>query len=383
MEFQFMTAAHIIFGAGACRESIDMLLALGDRPFIVTGSSKEGVDDFIESIRNLAPNPVFFRVSGEPSVPLINRALEKAGDHACNAVIAVGGGSVIDTGKAVSALLTNGDNCLDFLEVVGKGKPLHTPPVPFAALPTTAGTGSEVTKNAVIISPEHNVKVSMRSEMMIPKYAVVDPELCLSMPPDVTAWTGLDALTQLLEAYVTRRRNPLTDGLCREGITRAARSLVRACKDGSDLEARTDMSCAGLFGGIVLANAGLGAVHGFAGPLGGMFNISHGLICASLLPHVFAVNCEALAGTESSDLEQRFSEIPVMLTGLPDPDPQQAVTWLTNTCRSLGIPRLSDFGIKHREFPDIVRKAMQSSSMKGNPVRLSEQELFDILERAF
>jgi len=371
MKFQFMTAAHIIFGPGAGRESIDMLLALGDRPFIVTGSSKEGVDEFIEGICNIASNPVFFRVSGEPSVPLINRALGKARDNACNAVIAVGGGSVIDTGKAVSALLTNGDNCLDFLEVVGKGKPLHTPPVPFAALPTTAGTGSEVTKNAVIISPEHNVKVSMRSEMMIPTYAVVDPELCLSMPPDVTAWTGLDALTQLLEAYVTRRRNPLTDGLCREGITRAARSLVRACTDGSDLEARTDMSCAGLFGGIVLANAGLGAVHGFAGPLGGMFNISHGLICASLLPHVFAVNCEALAREESSDLEQRFSEIPVLLTGLPDPDLQHAITWMTNTCRSLGIPRLSDFGIKHREFPDIVRKAMQSSSMKGNPVRLS------------
>ena len=384
MNFTFRTPSTIIFGAGSRNEHLETLMSLGDTPFIVTGSLKPGVSDFSEEFAQRLPGTIFFRVSGEPSIPLVNRALHKARENGCDCVIALGGGSVIDTGKAVAALLTNGDDCLEFLEVVGKGKPLARAPLPLAALPTTAGTGSEVTKNAVISCPEHNVKVSMRSPLMIPRYAIVDPELTLTMPPEVTAATGLDALTQLIEAYITRNRNPATDGFCREGIAMAAVSLKKAYEDGSDLEARTDMSCAGLFGGIALANAGLGAVHGFAGPIGGMFNIPHGLICAVLLPHVYSANLRSgMTCGEDSDLGNRFKELAVLLTGRPDASKEDGALAIASLCEQLGVPRLSDFGIRRKDFPDIQRKAACSSSMKGNPVDFSERELHDILEEAF
>ena len=384
MNFTFMTASHIIFGVGVRNTYFDTILSLGDRPFVVTGSAKPEVESFLENIKNLSSAAVFFQASGEPSIPLIHRALAKARDNECNFVISIGGGSIIDTGKAVAALLTNGDNCLEFLEVIGQGKRLHHEPAPFVAVPTTAGTGSEVTKNAVISSPEHNVKVSLRSDTMIPNYAVIDPELCVSVPPDVTAWTGLDALTQLLEAYLTRKRNPLTDGICREGLIRASRSIYRAYTDGGDIDARTDMSCASLFSGLALANAGLGAVHGFAGPMGGMFNISHGLICASLLPHVFVTNIEAaMTLAEPEDLMDRFDKLAEILTGSEDAKKEDAVNWISETSKKLNIPGLSDLGIKQRDFPQIIQKAKNSSSMKGNPLELSDRELLRILELAF
>lgn len=385
MNYSFFTSPAILFGAGIRHEALERLTSLGKRPFVVTGGPKPEADTFLEELRKHLPGAFMYRVpSGEPSIPLVNQALSEAKRHRCDSVIAVGGGSVIDTGKAVAALLTNGDDCLEFLEVVGRGKALQRPPVPMAALPTTAGTGTEVTKNAVISSPEHNVKVSMRSEMMIPRLAVVDPELCLSMPPSVTAHTGLDALTQLLEAFVTRKRNPLTDGICREGIHRAARSLSRAFEDGSNIEARTDMSWASLFGGMALANAGLGAVHGFAGPMGGMYHLSHGLICACLLPHVFDANLKALSSRDNDrDLLDRFADLAVLLTGPGAANPEAALSWIHAACTRLGIPRLSDLDIPRADFPDIARKAMNSSSMKGNPVDLLEEDLLDILERAY
>lgn len=385
MKFSFFASPAILFGVGTRFEALDRFSTLGRRPFVVTGGPKPEAESFLEKLRENSPASVFYRVSsGEPSIPGVNEALRAAKTHGCDSVIAVGGGSVIDTGKAVSALLTNGDDCLEFLEVIGQGKPLARQPVPMVALPTTAGTGTEVTKNAVLASPEHQVKVSMRSEMMIPRVAVVDPELCLSMPAFVTAHTGLDALTQLMEAFVSRKKNPLTDGICREGIRRASRSLIRAFDDGSDIDARTDMSCASLFGGLALANAGLGAVHGFAGPMGGMYHQPHGLLCAVLLPHVFAANAEAAsAQSDTSELSERFVELAGLLTGSDSAAPERAIAWIRSTCEKLNIPRLSDLDIPQADFPEIVRKALGSSSMKGNPLELSERELLDILERAY
>jgi len=212
---------------------------------------------------------VIFSVDGEPSLSTIREGVALAKTERCDFVVGFGGGSAIDAGKAIAAMLTNPGDVLDYLEIIGQGKVLKSNSAPFLAIPTTAGTGSEVTRNAVLASPEHRLKVSLRSPYLQPRIALVDPELALELPAALTATTGLDALTQLIEAYVSCRANPMTDALCAEGIRRAARSLRRACDDGHNLAAREDMALASLLSGIALANAGLGAVHGFAGPIAG------------------------------------------------------------------------------------------------------------------
>jgi alcohol dehydrogenase class IV len=211
-----------------------------------------------------------FSTSGEPEIETVRNGVAVAAGEHCDLIIAFGGGSALDTGKAIAALLANDGDLLDYLEIIGRGRALAKPSFPFVAIPTTAGTGSEVTRNAVLASPEHRLKVSLRSPFMLPHLALVDPELTRDLPPALTASTGLDALTQLIEPFVCARANPITDALCREGITRAARSLRAAFDDGRDARAREDMTLASLFGGLALANAGLGAVHGLAGPIGGI-----------------------------------------------------------------------------------------------------------------
>src|SRR5208282_5705063 len=227
-----------------------------------------------------------------------------------------GGGSAIDAAKAIAAMLTNKGELLDYVEIIGRGKPLTQPSAPFIAVPTTAGTGSEVTRNAVLASPEHRVKVSLRSPLMLPRVAVVDPELTYALPPAITASTGLDALTQLIEPFVCARANPMVDALCIEGIRRAARSLREVVHQNPGKSAREDMALASLFGGIALANAGLGAVHGFAGPMGGMFAAPHGALCAALLPGVMAANVAALRRRQpGGEGLRRYDEIARLLTG--------------------------------------------------------------------
>ena len=257
-----------------------------------------------------------FHVSGEPTVEVIEAGLEQARDHHSELVISLGGGSVIDAGKAIAALLTNPGQIYDYLEVVGKGKPLTNPSVPYIAIPTTAGTGSEVTRNAVITVADQRVKVSLRSPSMLPRLAIVDPELAFGLPPEITAFTGLDALTQLIEPFLSNAANPMTDALCREGMRYAARSLRQAHDHGDDPEAREGMALASLFGGLALANAKLGAVHGFAGPIGGMFPAPHGAICARLLPLVVEGNLKAIRSraAQASTLD-RFIEMSRLLTG--------------------------------------------------------------------
>ena len=229
-------------------------------------------------------------------------------------VVGIGGGSVIDTAKAIAALVSNSGEPLDYLEVIGKGCALERAPVAFIALPTTAGTGSEVTRNAVLGSPEHGVKASLRSPMMLPRLSVIDPELTVELPPALTASTGLDALTQLIEPYVSSRANAMTDLYCLEGMRRVSRSLRRAFVDGGDKEARTDMAFASLLGGLALANAGLGVVHGFAAPMGGMFDAPHGAVCAALLPHGVAANIRALRSRGANgDALRRYAEVAAIL----------------------------------------------------------------------
>ena len=285
-------------------------------------------------------------------------------------MIGIGGGSALDAAKAIAALLTNAGDLFDYLEVIGRAQPLVHPAAPCIAIPTTAGTGSEVTRNAVLSSPEHRVKVSLRSAYMLPRVALVDPELTYELPPSVTAATGLDALTQLIEPYVSPRANPVTDGMCVEGIRRAARSLRRAVENGRDTSAREDMALASLFGGLALANAGLGAVHGFAGPMGGMFPAPHGAVCAALLPHVMETNLRALRSrAPSSESLSRYSELGPLLTGRTQATADDAVQWIHELVTALHIPRLKSYGITSADIPSHRRSQQQSQQHESESPR--------------
>jgi alcohol dehydrogenase class IV len=307
-------------------------------------------------------------------------ALQQARQESCDLVIGLGGGSVIDTGKAIAALLTNPGEPLDYLEVIGRGQPLRRRAAPFIAIPTTAGTGSEVTRNAVLGSLEQRVKVSMRSPLMLPLLAVVDPELSLGSPPEVTASTGLDALTQSLEPYVSGRANPLTDGFCLEGLRCVRRSLQRTYRHRDDVDARTEMALASLLGGLSLANSALGIVHGFAGPIGGMFPAPHGAVCAALLPSGMAVNIRALRqrAPESKSL-RRYETVARILTGKPHASPEDGVRWVSELCGELKVPPLGSYGIGEGDISTLVEKASRASSTKGNPIVLTTDELSEIL----
>lgn len=376
MNFEFSTAGRIIFGCGTLSQAAPAAAQFGKKALVVMDRDSEQAQKLLSSLRGTGVECERFIFSGEPTVAGVCAAADRARAEQCDLTIGFGGGSAIDMAKAAAALMTNPGDPLDYLEVIGKGLPLKNRPAPCIAIPTTAGTGAEVTKNAVLASPEHKVKVSMRHLLMIPDIAIVDPECTLSMPPAVTAATGLDALTQLLEAFICKKANPLTDGFCREGLPRAVRSLRRAFENGDDLKAREDMALASLFGGLALANAGLGAVHGFAGPIGGMFSAPHGIVCAALLPHVMKAN---LAAVRNLPVRAKFDEFARMTGGTA---PEEGIIWLEQLCRDLMVPPLSALGITEKDFPGIVEKSINASSMKGNPVELTGQELTAILAAA-
>jgi alcohol dehydrogenase class IV len=383
MKFEFATATRIIFGPGTIQEAAPLAAQIGKQAFVVTGRTVERAEMLLGELRKHKIDFVPFSVTGEPTTILVKEALQQARQAKTDLVLGIGGGSVLDTGKVVAAMLTNSGQLEDYLEVVGQGKPLTQNPVPYIAIPTTAGTGAEVTRNAVIGVPEYGGKVSMRSPLLLPRIAIVDPELTYSMPPFLTATTGLDALTQLIEADVCNKANPLTDGICREGLVRVARSLRQAYKDGSNVAAREDMALASLFSGLALANAGLGAVHGLAGPLGGIFNIPHGLICARLLPYVMQANVQALQ-TRAADSQalSRYGHIAQLLTGRDSARAIDGVKWIQELCSGFKLPSLSEFGLREQDLPAIVARSQKSSSMKGNPITLTDEELMDILKKA-
>jgi alcohol dehydrogenase class IV len=383
MRFEFATATRIIFGAGTLEEVGPLAAEMGRRALVVTGRTSERAEPLLDLLAAQGVEAVTFPVAGEPTTEVARLGTQRARETGCDLVIGFGGGSALDTGKAVAALLTNGGHPLDYLEVIGRGQPLTQPSAPYIAIPTTAGTGTEVTRNAVLLSPEHRVKVSLRSPLMLPRLALVDPEFTYTMPPEVTASTGLDALTQVMEPYVSLKANPLTDALCREGMCRAARSLRRAFKHGDDAAAREDMAVASLFGGLALANAKLGAVHGFAGPMGGMFHGPHGALCASLLPHVMAVNVRALQErSPESEALSRYDEIARILTGNKQATADDGVAWVGELCQALQIPPLASYGVTEEGFPTLIEKASVSSSMKGNPIKLTPDEMGEILLQA-
>jgi len=384
MRFEFSTATRIIFGPGSLREAGHAAKELANRALLVTGRDTQRAQPLIALLQGQGVEATLFPVTGEPELETVHQGVALARQRRCALVISFGGGSAIDAGKAIAASLTNPGDLSDYLEVIGRGRPLPAAPAPFIAIPTTAGTGAEVTRNAVLAAPEHRVKVSLRSPLMLPRIAIVDPELTYDLPPAITASTGLDALTQLIEPYVCARANPLTDALCVDGMRRAARSLRLAFDEGGRRPAaREDMALASLFGGLALANAGLGAVHGFAGPIGGMFPAPHGAICAALLPHVMQGNLSALRRRQpGSEPLRRYDEVGRLLTGGATADADDSVQWVRALVTDLQIPKLGDYGITRAHTAELVDKAAKASSMKANPISLSPEELTEILESA-
>jgi alcohol dehydrogenase class IV len=375
--FEFATAGRIVVGSGRAAELPGVLAGLGSRVLVCTGADPARNAGLLGELGMPA---AMFAVAGEPTVDLAQAGVAAAREHGADVVAAIGGGSVIDTGKAVAMLLGNGGGPLDYLEVVGSGRKITKPAAPLVAVPTTAGTGAEVTANAVLAVPSHGLKASLRSPLMIPRVALVDPELTMSCPPAVTAASGMDALTQCLEPYVSVRATPLTDGLAREGLRRAAASLRAAFADGTDLAARSGMAVCSLLGGMALANAKLGAVHGLAGVIGGTAAVPHGVACAALLAPVTEANVRALrSAPDGRAALARYTEIAGILTGNPAVAVEDGIAWIRDTVGLLEIPRLAAFGLSTQDAGDVAAKAAGSSSMQGNPVVLSDDDLRVIL----
>lgn len=382
ISFEFATSARIIFGRGTSAQLPELCQPFGTRALIVRGRNPGRAAFAVEMLARAGIDCESFGIQGEPTIAEARRGATLARERGVQMVIGLGGGSAVDAGKAIAALATQPKDVLHYLEVVGSGQPLDESPLPYLALPTTAGTGAEVTRNAVLASPEHAVKASLRHASMLPRVALVDPELARDCPPAVTAASGMDALTQCLEAFVSCRAQPITDALCREGIRLAIRSLEKAVRDGGDLAAREDLALAAMYSGMALANAGLGAVHGFAAPIGGQFHAPHGAVCAALLAPVWLANWQVVNASKDAQMQDRFTSAGMILTQNQLLDGDRVAAFLSHLTRRLEIPGLRTYGITESDLPDIAAKAAQASSMKGNPVKLSMEALIGILREA-
>jgi alcohol dehydrogenase class IV len=374
--FELSAPGRIVFGTGAAAQAGAALRALGaKRVLLVTGRSAQRGDAFRANLR--LPT-VTCAIPGEPTLDMVREGCALAINESCDAVVALGGGSAIDAGKAIAALAGNDGDLLDYMEIVGNGQPVPRPGLPCIAIPTTAGTGAEVTKNSVLASPEAKVKASLRSPNLLPVLALVDPDLLDGMPNSVLAPTGLDALSHLLESFVSIRANAFSQALAREGMVRVARSLQPAFGHGLTAERREDLAVASLFGGLCLANSGLGAVHGFAAPLGGMWKAPHGAVCAALLPAVMRANIAALGRRDpQSPVLARYRELNGLLAAGGD-----AVAWTTELASTLGIPKLAALGVQPNDIPLLVEKAKVASSMRGNPIVLTDEELTTLVHES-
>lgn len=375
----FRTAGRVVVGAGEAEHAAALVASLGRRALVVAGGHAD-VDVLVRAAGHELDEVHVWRRRGEPDVAGVRAGVEVARAFGPDVVVGWGGGSVLDTAKAVAALHHGTGDLLDHLEVVGRGLPLPAAGTPVVAVPTTSGTGAEVTANAPVLVPEHGVKASLRGPALLPAVALVDPVLTLGCPPAVTAASGADALTQCLEAFTTPAATPLTDPLALDGLVRAGRSLARATTHGDDLDARTDMSLAALLSGMALANARLGAVHGLAAALGGAVHAGHGEICAAVLVATTAANVAALRRSDpDGDALRRYARAAQALTGRPTAGADDAAPWLRDALAPLGLRGLRALGLDDAAVPDVARAALAASSMRGNPVSLTPAEVEDVL----
>jgi alcohol dehydrogenase class IV len=381
--FEFVSAGKIVFGRGSSLDLGKHCAPWMSRALVVVGKNPERHATLLAALAAAGIEATVVTVSGEPTIERADELTHLAKRAGCNGVVSIGGGSVIDAAKAVAALVNNPGGALRYVEVIGDGAPLSQASLPHVAVPTTSGTGAEVTKNAVLGSTERAVKVSLRSNSMLPVAAIVDSGLCHSLPPGITAATGLDALTQVIEPFLSPFANRFTDALCRQAIALAPSALRRAVRDGSDVAARDDMAFVSVCGGLALANAKLGSVHGLAGPLGGMFDAHHGALCGRLLPAALRVNLEALrARAPDGQALARYRELSVLLTGNGDAPIEAGLDALAELAHEVGTVPLRNYGLTDSAFDEVVTKALNSSSMKGNPIALTRDEVASVLRAA-
>jgi alcohol dehydrogenase class IV len=383
LQFQLTVPTDIRFGAGRVSDVPEALAGLGaSRVLVVTGRTTSRVDAIRSVLTEADISSVVFAVAAEPSIGRVRAAVALLAEASCDAVLGFGGGSALDVAKAAAVLGISGTDPLDHLEVIGAGRPIDTPGLPCVAVPTTAGTGSEVTRNSVLSGG--GVKASLRSPLLLPKVAVVDPDLLIGVPSPTIATSGMDALSQLIEPLLSRRANPFTDALARDGIRRSARSLRRAYEEGMvDAGVREDLALASLFSGMCLANSGLGAVHGLAAAAGARLSAPHGAVCAAVLAAAVEVNLRALRerAPEHPALS-RLVEVATLLTGRPDATAEDAIAWLDQLTAALSIPGLTSYGLDQSEIDAVMAAAQKASSMRGNPIELRDEEVREIVTRS-
>jgi alcohol dehydrogenase class IV len=372
--FAITAPGCILFGRGEAAKAPAILRGFGARGVIVHGANAARAAWLVGA---LGSEVLALPCAGEPTLDDLLTALQGAKGFRPDWVAALGGGAALDMGKALAALIPAPDGPMQHLEVVGKGLPLVAAPLPFIAIPTTSGTGAEVTRNAVIGLPEHGRKVSLRDDRMVARVAIVDPALTDFCPPGVTLASGLDAVTQVIEPYVSCKATPYTDALTRLAIGPGMAALMRLM-EGEDAQARDRLAWVSLCGGLALSNGGLGAVHGFAGVIGGMTGAAHGAICGALLGPVLAANLAATTG----EAHLRLVEVCTQLAGALGCAADAAPTALQDWARSAGLPGLAALGVYADKHAGIVTASLSASSMKGNPVALTPAALHRVLQQA-
>ncbi|MDG1645916.1 iron-containing alcohol dehydrogenase [Klebsiella huaxiensis] len=377
--FNVLTPGNIRFGRGLARSAAPWLAGHSAQILLVHGASLQRAEFLLAELRAHQLDVTTLSIAHEPCLQDIEQGVRLAREKGIGAVVSLGGGAVIDAGKAIAALVPAQGAALEYLEVVGTGRVLEANPLPFVAIPTTAGTGAEVTKNAVINVPEQQRKVSLRDDRMLPDLAIIDPSLTDNTPRAVTLASGLDAITQVIEPWLCTRANPFTDALCREAIPRGIKAL-RTLMEKECPDSRDEMAWVSLCGGLALANAGLGVIHGLAGPLGGLSNAAHGALCGSLLSFGLALN-EAQISDEK--IKQRFADVRQWLAAGLDVEPSNAWESLREWSQHAGLGNLHDLGVPRDALEPAALAASSSSSMKANPVMLTSEQLLEMLEAAW
>lgn len=385
--FSFSPVPRIVFGAGTFQKLDESIGRYGKKVLIVTGGKSLRAaghfQDLLDRLHSRSIQVFETLTAGEPTPDLVDDAMEKFRGEGIDVVAAIGGGSVLDAGKAISAMLPQQDSVMEYLEGVGSGKVHNGVKVPFIAVPTTSGTGSEATKNAVLSRVGLNgFKKSLRHDRFVPDVAVLDPVLTLSCPPDITAASGLDAFTQLLEAYVSTQAQPMTDALAFDAMRHVKDCLIPACTSGSgDVNVRAGMAYASLVSGIVLANAGLGIIHGLASPIGGYFNIPHGVVCGTLLAEAVKINVEMLKEAGDAGVEglKKYAHVGALLseTNMDDiySSCARLIHILEDWIKKLKIPRLGQYGMTEGDLDRIV----VAGSCKNNPIELEKEQIRQLL----
>ena len=387
--FIFSSTPHIHFGVGSRAKLNELIAGFGTKVLLVTGASSFDQSELCQQLWQALSHQFDvkrFKVCDEPSPTLVDQAVAEFSSFSPDCVVAVGGGSAVDAAKAIAGLLPTGDSVLEYLEGVGKGRDYQGPSTPFVALPTTAGTGGETSKNAVLSEiGEKGYKKSFRHESLVARYIILDPELTLDCPADITAACGMDAFTQLLESYVSANANPMTDALAFSGLIQIRDCLLHAVEDGDDLEARAGMLYASSISGLTLANAGLGSVHGLASPLGAYFPIPHGVVCGTLLFDAVRINIRALKERNPESVAMRkYADVGRMFArqaSLDDDGAREALLGIVQAWSGrLRMAPLSHFGVTEGDIERIVAGS-RGNSMQTNPIKLTDDEIAEAIRQ--